>query len=580
MSNVENAGTKVSNNFMNNDTYYVCLSDLESVQNFRGELSTLRKNFYESDQKTTKLNVLGEYMGFKSKTKGLMKKRSVRFKKIVDDIHMEEAFRFGKSFVVLRRDLNNNICGKIHYDENLRWIKTEYFEFDDLKNALVILKPSTRTNAIEKFTYNKTLKNYSSQTLYPVEYNEGTVEQSFIDSLHGKSYVLVATNKGDFCYCSDSESKFRVDAMENINLEKLAQIPNWNEESFTSVSETKDEEFEEFENSEAPQLDIQAEDLPDEEIDDFENQAAEDEVLAIDEQLDREYEHLMLEEAVILEEDLTLEVESFDDSKTNQNETQFSVVPQILDDSEESSEFLELSHEEEIRYIKNEDEPPQVSSEGREKNISENVQIVQKNTESVISVGNEKYLYCGELKSGQRHGRGRTSQMSGLTTFDGIYKDGKKDGFGVSYYKNGNLSYVGNFENDIKNGTGVSFRESDKAMHITNWQNGKSGKNVALFDVKGDLRYFGQIKEGKKQGFGLSLKPDNLSVFVGDYKDDKISYGALFNKEGKLIYNGHWKNGKRHGFGTEFDENGEVVYSGEWKDDDYFSGMLYKKVNN
>ncbi len=590
MSDVENTGTKVSNNFMNNNTYYVCLSDLESVQNFRGELSTLRKNFYESQQKPAKLNVLGEYMGFKSKTKGLMKKRSIRFKKIVDDIHMEEAFRFGKSFVVLRRDLNNNICGKIHYDENLMWIKTEYFEFDDLKNAVVILKPSTRTNAIEKFMYNNTLKNYSSETLYPVEYSGGTVEQSFLDSLHGKSYVLVATDKGDFCYCSDSESKFRVDAIESINLEKMTTLPNWEDKNFTVLENSQDEELEDFESSEAPQLleefkdeqIEQAEILLDEEIsEDAKEQdepaVEEDDNLQIDEHFDREYQSLMLEESVISEEDLTLELETFEE-ETALNETEFSVIPDLQSDDISNSEFFEFSQEEEIRYIKSEDEPPQLLDSGR--SITENVHVVEKSTEKIISLGSEKYLYSGKFKNGERHGRGRTSQMNGLTTFDGSYNEGKKDGFGASYYQNGDLSYVGSFKDDVKNGTGISFRESDKAMHITNWQNGKSGKNVALFDTKGELRYFGEIKGGKKQGFGLSLKHENLSVFVGDYSDDKISYGALFNNEGKLIYNGHWKNGKRHGFGTEFDENGEVIYSGQWKDDDYFSGTLYKKVNN
>merc|ERR1712070_657980 len=77
--------------------------------------------------------------------------------------------------------------------------------------------------------------------------------------------------------------------------------------------------------------------------------------------------------------------------------------------------------------------------------------------------------------------------------------------------------------------------------------------------------YVGQMKNGKKHGFGTHTWADGR-VYVGEWKDDKKhGYGKHTRADGS-IYDGDWKGGKRNGKCTFTYASGNV-YDGDWKDD-------------
>ena len=101
------------------------------------------------------------------------------------------------------------------------------------------------------------------------------------------------------------------------------------------------------------------------------------------------------------------------------------------------------------------------------------------------------------------------------------------------------------------------------------------GKHVIVFDnnniesdVRGKLRYVGQIKDGKKEGIGIGVTETNKRswncTYSGEWKNDtRNGQGTMIWVDGDK-YEGEWVNGSRHGFGKYQWPNGNY-YEGGWK---------------
>merc|ERR1712100_141177 len=77
--------------------------------------------------------------------------------------------------------------------------------------------------------------------------------------------------------------------------------------------------------------------------------------------------------------------------------------------------------------------------------------------------------------------------------------------------------------------------------------------------------YVGQMKNGKKHGFGKLTSADG-AVYVGDWKDDKRNGKGKMTYASGEVYDGDWKDDKRDGKGTNTWADGDV-YDGDWKGD-------------
>lgn len=426
-------------------------------------------------------------------------------------------------FVVVKRDMNGNICGKVYFDRDMFWTKTEYFGGEDFSCASLIFKPAEITDAVEQFSYDPKKKTYSTKLLFPVPYSHMSAEQSVMNARHGEELLLLASASGEFSYCPEKEKEDRLKSMDEIASGTIMMTPAWEikdgeipEPAINSAEEEDIPEFTDLETlAEAPE----------------ENEAAESDEESAEEK------------------------------------------PEI---SEGSEGIPEETSEENSNDKSEEKEVPLAPSDLV---LTVDNSAMEENADITIISGGEKYDYTGRMINGKREGRGRTQQENGLTAYDGEYSENLRDGFGSSYYKNGDLSYVGEWKQDRKNGMGVSFREKDHAINISKWENGKPGEFTSIFDPEGNLRFSGRIIEGKKQGASVSLRLEDGNIFVGKWKDGVESgEGSLFDKDGNLVYTGGWKDGKRHGHGTEFDSAGNIVYSGEWDNDKYLNGILYRKI--
>ena len=96
--------------------------------------------------------------------------------------------------------------------------------------------------------------------------------------------------------------------------------------------------------------------------------------------------------------------------------------------------------------------------------------------------------------------------------------------------------------------------------------------------------YYGNYKDGKKNGVGSLLWETDEKVYYGEFKDNIMNgEGILISKNG-VYYYGEWKNGKSHGHGVSYGDDDEyinlptdspllksckrkkILYEGEWSD--------------
>lgn len=232
----------------------------------------------------------------------------------------------------------------------------------------------------------------------------------------------------------------------------------------------------------------------------------------------------------------------------------------------------------------------------------------------------EKGVYYGELnKNGNRDGYGKTQTSDGVTLYDGYYKDDKKHGFGAAYYKTGKIYYVGNWEDDIQNGIGIDVRPMDGYITLAEYEKGKKKTIIAKVDNEGKLIsantnrgddnialdvekttgnlfisgintketstilnsrglpvYYGEIKNGKKDGTGILYNEDGSVLYKGDFlKDDFNGKGSLYTADG-LVISGDFSSGMVSGKAIKSTLGGEPIYSGEWEKNNFHGkGKLF-----
>ena len=79
--------------------------------------------------------------------------------------------------------------------------------------------------------------------------------------------------------------------------------------------------------------------------------------------------------------------------------------------------------------------------------------VVVTHAKKGVETGNEKYyidgklIFDGEMKNGNRNGKGTPYYDNGQKMYDGIWKNGRRDGSGKSYDENGKLIYSGKWKN-------------------------------------------------------------------------------------------------------------------------------------
>ncbi|MEG1426313.1 MAG: hypothetical protein RSC76_01355 [Oscillospiraceae bacterium] len=491
--------TALSGSLVNRDIYSVCCTALECIENFHGELYQLREQFFVNGKHGAHLKLTGQYLGCESKAAGSITAHSLKWKKTANRVRIEEAFYLNNTYVIVVRDLNGSISGKIHFDKGMRWIKTEYFSAADYRKASTILKPGETNDTLERFTYNENRKNYDSETLFPIPYENSSPRQNILNANCGDSLVLVATAQGEFCYCPLDEQKERLRILESIENGSTQREPEW---------AACDEEPSEAESS------------PEEAAREFRTLTE----VAIEEAKPSAPE--TTEEVALSEEDLVLQVENEE-------------IPAIPSPAEKISSPNGAFN---------------IYSSGEKYNYTGKLMAGLREGRGRTDQPNGVTVFDGEYRHGLKHGYGTSYYADGDLSYVGSWKNDKKDGVGVSFRESdhamhvttwkdgapgematlfdpqGNMRYSGKLIHGKKQGVGLSYDPEKDTVFVGKYVGEDEPHEGALFDSDGNLLYFGHWKEGKRSGRGTQFDQNGEIVYSGEWRDDSYFSGILYQK--------------------------------------------------
>lgn len=91
------------------------------------------------------------------------------------------------------------------------------------------------------------------------------------------------------------------------------------------------------------------------------------------------------------------------------------------------------------------------------------------------------------------------------------------------------------------------------------------GKIDFLNANKVKVHYFGELNEGKANGYGMGIF-DSKGIYDGEWKDNTRNGKGKYLWSNGDIYEGNYKNDKRNGFGIYYFASGEK-YEGNWEND-------------
>ena len=120
-----------------------------------------------------------------------------------------------------------------------------------------------------------------------------------------------------------------------------------------------------------------------------------------------------------------------------------------------------------------------------------------------------------------------------------------------SWHQRGNeekdLKYVGEIKNGKPEGDGIWTSHNGDSFS-GEWKNGKEHGQGTMIWNDGS-KYIGEWKYGDLDGFGNFYFADG-SKYEGEFKKGKKSGQGIYTYKRGDIYEGEWKQGKNHGKGT------------------------------
>lgn len=82
----------------------------------------------------------------------------------------------------------------------------------------------------------------------------------------------------------------------------------------------------------------------------------------------------------------------------------------------------------------------------------------------------------------------------------------------------------------------------------------KTDSQVKLFKTG---KYKGELKNGKRNGFGIQYDKTGAIVYAGNWLNGcRHGFGRIYNHKRECEYEGYFKNGERHGRGKVFHRDG------------------------
>lgn len=375
-------------------------------------------------------------------------------------ILLQESYPAVYGYCIWTRSLAGKTVSKARYGKDHIWLQTAYYE-GDTKRPTAFLKPVQGSNELVLLQLNPETEKYEGVKLLPCENNEGTAQQSLLNTVAGEPQVYAETSGGSFCYCLKEEAESRLAVMQDLRTGKESLTPKWpfeKEEAIDFCYIENDRPFPAPQPEQPEPLPAQPENLS-EQVPQEPDYAADHEIFSTDEPV---------------------------------KPARYAVAAKGLNGETQVSEYLPLQ--------------------------------LEKGTKRIVISAEESYLYFGKVINGLRQGRGRTQMQNGCTAYEGDYLDDKRDGFGAYYYKSGKICYVGDWKANKRNGLGVAYSSRDGSLFVGRWKDNIPTGSGAAFDAEGKLIYTGEWKNGLRHGHGTEYK-DGEILFTGEFREDKYYSG-------------------------------------------------------
>ena len=151
--------------------------------------------------------------------------------------------------------------------------------------------------------------------------------------------------------------------------------------------------------------------------------------------------------------------------------------------------------------------------------------------------------------------------------FEGEFKDGERYN-GKGYNNFSQFAYInGSIEGKV-----VTYDYENHELFEGEYKKGEkyNGKLRTYFDsIIYELKREVEIKNGKIEGKGKEYYGNKRLKYVRTYKEWKYNGEGILYYEffGYIKYSGEFKEGKKDGFGKEFDKRGNLVYQGKYSQD-------------
>ena len=189
-------------------------------------------------------------------------------------------------------------------------------------------------------------------------------------------------------------------------------------------------------------------------------------------------------------------------------------------------------------------------------------------------------IFDGEYLNGKRNGKGKEYDDNGKLIFEGYYKNGKQwkgKGYNNSQIRyelkdgNGFINtkyFKGEIKNGERNGKGKEYDEYGKLIFVGEYLNGKRWNGKGYNNKK--IIY--ELKEGKGYIKEYNIYDGRLR-FEGEYKNgERNGKGKEYSVfDGKLIFEGEYLYGNRRS-GKEYVDNGNLMFEGEYLNEKRWNG--------
>ena len=177
-------------------------------------------------------------------------------------------------------------------------------------------------------------------------------------------------------------------------------------------------------------------------------------------------------------------------------------------------------------------------------------------------------------------------------SYIGDFTDFKYNGKGILYYDKSNQIYFdGTFDMGLFI-NGILYDPEGNKIYEGEFTNNqpKDCKNINLYELNGNLKFAGDLSDGKYSGFGKLYKESKL-IYEGNFKDglydgngilyidEDCKYEGLFKKgkydghgkitkEKYLYFEGEFFQGKKHGKGIIYYPNKQKYFEGNFENDE------------